>query len=365
MARYYTEVINLDWLSYSGRLVMTDIERATFAQMNAPANCSIKEFPGTNIFKKRHIVYNEGGDKLATLLTYPYSRIVHGETLFIEIANKWLYVGFEPIRQFLQQCHEHTFANLSRIDICADFNPTPEQVQIIDGLQAGTAYVQGKREGSMFHTYTQQKRVGRAPKCMSWGSPATQIKFKLYNKTLEIHPTDPNGRVWCSKPYIESQWVLNGLDPRNVWRLEVSINNASTLEWRGQHLTWDTIADPATYTSLFYDLVATRFVIRANEGHENKRYDKILPFLHIPTDDHSRVHKAAPEDARKHTDHVATIRALVKELDRPEVQANARVALPLIDTLAQIVKATHLEAYLSAVVGKPLDDYFTDYLDKM
>lgn len=364
MPRYIPQLINLDWLSYSGRLVMTDIERATAPQMEQPPRYSLQEFSGTNIFKRRHILYNEGGDKIATLLTAPYSRIVHGETIFIEVANKWLYCGYDYIRDLIQQVHEHTFANLSRIDICCDFNPTSEQAHIIDSLQAGTAYIQGKREGSMFHTYHQEERVGRHAKCMSWGSPATQIKFKLYNKTLEIHPTDSMGRVWCSKPYIESAWLMNGLDPKNVWRLEVSIMNASTLDWRGKHIAFDTINDPQTLAELYYDLVSTRFVIRANEGHQNKRYDTILPFLNIPTNEHSRISKAPAHESRNRTDHVATIRALVKELDRPEVKAAPAVAIPLLDTLAQIVKTTRLDAYLAAVIGKPLEDYFNDYLNQ-
>lgn len=363
MPYFRPQIINLDWLSFSGKMPLTDIERATEPAMYSPPAHTLQHMTGTNIFKDRWLLFNEGGDKVATLLTRPHSKIIDSNTLYMEIANKWLYTGYSHIPAIMQQAHEYCYSNLSRVDICCDFNPNRQQREIIDALQAGRAYVQGKREGSMFHRYDRQKRVERVPKCMNWGQPATQIKWKLYDKTLEIHPTDSNGRTWCSKPYIETMWRENGLDPKNVWRLEVSMMTASTLEWNNRHLTWEDITTPQTLYALFYDLYSTRFVIRANEGHENKRYDKILPFLDIRGGDSQRIHKAPATEARTATDHVATIRALVRELERPETKASRAVAMPLLDALAAIASNTKLTAYLTACIDMPFDEYCTQYLD--
>lgn len=365
MPHYAHQVTNCDWLSFSVRMVLTDAERLEGIQMKCPpAYTLIQQKTGTNQFKQRAILYNEAGDKVLTLLWQPHSKIIADNTLFVEVANRWLYAGFNPL-PLLDEIHLYTFGSLSRFDIATDFNPTPRQQQVIAMLTAGTAYVQGKREGSLFHDFHQGKTVERQARQLAWGNPQTNIKFKLYNKTKEITEVDDKGRTWCNKPYIKDNWLVNGLNlSKDVWRLEVSIQSASTHQWRGEKLDM-AIYDPAAYTPLFYDLAATRFVIRKNEGHDNKRYDHILDFLDIPDTDHYRLRRLDPKSEQHHTDHAATLRNIMKQLEREETKVNERIAMSLLSTAENIVEAASLQGYFLRATGQTFDQWKVHYIREL
>lgn len=359
------QLTNCDWLSFSVHMVMTDAERLEGVHMNCPHSYTLlPQKTGTNQFKQRAILYNEAGDKVLTLLWQPHSNIIAPDTLFVEVANRWLYSNFDPL-PLLLQIHNFTFGSLSRFDIATDFNPTTRQQQVIAMLTAGTAYVQGKREGSQFHDFKQGQIVERQARQLSWGSPQTNIKFKLYNKTKEITEVDEQGRQWCNKPYIRDYWQLNGLvTNRDVWRLEVSISSASTYQWRGEKLGLS-IYDPAQYTPLYYDLVATRFVVRKNEGHTNKRYDHILDFLRITESEHYRLRRLDPATEQKHTDHAATLRNVIKQLEREETKCNQTIALSLLYTAKNIVDAANLQGYFLRSTGSSFEQWAADYLETL
>lgn len=357
----HTQITNCDWLSFSVRMKLSDYELATRPKFNIPQGYILQHYSGTNLYKQRAILYTENGDKVLTLLYEPHSRIICRDSLFVEVANRLLYTNFDYILDLLQHLHDWTWQSLSRFDIATDFNPTDSQFHIIDMLQSGSAYVSGKREGSMFHDYQQGDKINRIARCLSWGSKYSDVKFKLYNKSKEIFETDDKGRQWCNKPYIHSMWLSNGLDPKQVWRLEVSIMGAASYQWHGQKLSWN-ITHPAEYHELFYDLYTTRFQIRANQGHQYKRYDKLLDFLQVPADiDKERLRKADPEAPQKHTDHAATIRNLMKELERPETQCNRIIVSTLLDALKTTISAANLESYFQRSMGKGFDEWSEDY----
>lgn len=361
MPRPVIQITNCDWLSFSCCMPLTDEERRNGLVLQQPDGYKLLEQKsGTNLFKRRALLFNDMGDKILTLLWEPYSNIIKSDNVFVEISNRLLYTGYKHIPELLNKLHFNYFSSLSRLDLCTDFNPTKSQSAVIDMLQNGKAYIQGKREGSMFHDFKQGQYINRTPRQLSWGSPATLVKFKLYNKSLEIHSLDAKGRTWCNKPYIESMWRLNGLNPDNVWRLEVSIMSSSTQQWRGEKLDWTT-AQPENYTPLFYDLVATRFVVRKNEGHTHKRYDTILPFLDIPDTAHYRLRKADPKQEQKHTDHAATLRNLMKELDRPEVQCNKPIAASLLGSVQTLLDTAKLHGYFYRAIGKNFDEWCENY----
>lgn len=335
--------------------------------METPAGFSITEFVGTNMYKHRAIVYDPRGDKVATLLWQPHSKIIAQNSMLVEVANPLLYSGeFLRIRDLLQQIHPHTWQSLSRLDIATDFQPSVAQWQIIDMLATGSVYVQGKRDGNMWHNYDSAGQyVARTPRQLAWGAAKSQIKWKLYNKTKEIHETSTDGRTWCTKPYITECWRNAGFRPdTDTWRLEVSIMGSGQLQWHGLRLSWDTIADPDTLTALYYDLYATRMTMRINQGHTNKRYDKEVEFLTTPEQDISRIRKADPAKEQTHVAYAPTIRNLVKEIERPEVAANPAIHRPLLGTLEHIVTTAGLRGYFAAMVGKDIFKYVDEYLEK-
>lgn len=355
-------VVNCDWFSFSVLLAMSDVERlAGHATLNCPDGFQMLEFSGTNIYRRRVLVFDSAGDKLLTLLLEPYSKIISSFSMFVEVANPCLYRGFSWVLDFLDNVHAYSFQSLSRFDVCVDFNPNVQQISVLDGLQDASMYVAGKREGSMFYDYVMptsggmQKRVAR---CLSWGSKQSNIKWKLYNKSLEIYSYDTNGRRWCEKPYIESTWIANGLDCDNVWRLEVSIVSAAGYQWRDGKIGWS-MHDPNNYIPFFWDIYQYRFVVRANQGHKCRKWDTIVPFLEIPDPDHAlRVRPIEPMGTTKPSvDHAASLRACMQQLEKPETQASRIHTDIWLRAAEEIIYNAHLEGYFYRTYDKTFDEY--------
>lgn len=360
-------LINSDWLSFSVLLPLAEEEQARGILLNCPDRHTLTEYPGTNLYKKRFILYNEHGEKVLTLLHSPHSKIIAANSLFVEVANKWLYChSFDPLA-LLEKVHSFSWQSLSRLDLAADFNPTIKQQDVIDGLAFGSLYVGGKRSGSMFHdfTLTAAERTQRVPRCLSWGSPQTDIKWKLYNKTKEIYERAPSGVIYCTKPYIAANWRKNGLDPANVWRLEVSIMGASGYERDGVALAHQHGIDPTLYTPLFYDLYKNRFQVHLNEGHKQKRDDKLVSFLRIPPGERYRIRKCDPKNEQHHTDHANTLRCLMEQLNKPEVKAYPELAAELLQTTESVILLASLHGYFFHATGLPWQAWKSQYIDKL
>lgn len=362
------QLTNCDWLSFSVLMTLTEEEKAGQPVLTEPPGFILVEQQGTNMYKRRAILYTSDGDKLLTLLWQPHSRIIKGNSLFVEVANPLLYNGrYTSALDLLEQIHPYTWQSLSRLDIATDFQPTLSQSKVIDMLQAGSVYVQGKRDGTMWMQYNNAaKYVTRTPHQLTWGNKQSQITWKLYNKSKEIFEHTPDGRTWCNKPYIAEAWRLAGMEAnRDTWRVEVSIMSSGQLQWTGRRLSWDTVTDTDTLTRLFYDLYSTRMKMRLNEGHDNKRYDTVIDFLELPTTDPtSRIQKAAPASSPERVAYAPVIRSLVQQLERPEVQINEDVNQPLLASLIHICNTAGLRGYFARCVGMELDEWTEEYTTK-
>lgn len=354
-------LINLDWLSFSVILAYTEEERIfQHANLYQPNGIRLVECDsGTPQYRRRVLVITEKGDKLLTLLLEPYAKIIHPQSMFIEVANSNLYddCGVDWLLDLIETIHPYSFQSLSRIDIAADFRPTIDQYDIIKQLADGTAYVQGKGDGAMFHRFRRPTgRVEREPKQIGWGSKHSAIKWKLYNKSLEITETDTAGRVWCTKPYIPEAWRAAGIpEDGDVWRLEMSLTGASSYEWRGDKIGWD-ITDRTKFESIYWDMLRTRFTIRANEGHACRKNDTPLHLLSIP-ERTSRIRKRIGDGDPLHTEYAATLRAVIKELERPEVYANPAMRDVWLSTARSTVSLGHLDGYFLRAFGRSFEEY--------
>ena len=360
------EIVSCDWFSFSVLLPLTDDEKLQGVSLSCPVGYTLKEYGGTNIYRRRFMLFNEFGEKSLTLLLEPYSKLIKPNSMFVEIANRLLYRDFSFVLDLLAAIHNYTFQSISRYDVCCDFNPSVHQWQVIEWLQDGGAYVTGKREGAMFYDYIipdsggLQKRVAR---CLSWGSKQSNIRWKLYNKSLEITELNDKGVVFCTKPYIRDMWVKNGLDPENVWRLEVSIMGAASYQWRGEKLNWS-CHEIAFYTPFFWDIYAYRFVIRANQGHKNRGHDEVLPFLSVQNGDHYRLKKCEPRNEVFHTDHAVTLRACMKELERDEVKVYQDMAEIWLSTAQEVITLANLEQFFLNCWGVPFDKFKQQYYNQ-
>lgn len=354
-------LINLDWLSFSVILAYTEEERIfQHANLHQPKGIRLVECDsGTPQYRRRVLVITEKGDKLLTLLLEPYAKIIHPQSMFVEVANANLYdtIGVDWLLDLIETIHLYSFQSLSRLDIAADFQPTTDQYDIIKQLAAGTAYVQGKGDGAMFHRFRRPTgRVEREPKQIGWGSKHSAIKWKLYNKSLEITEKDPAGRVWCTKPYIPEAWSSAGIPvDGDVWRLEMSLTGASSYDWRGEKLGWD-ITERAKFEAIYWDMIRSRFTIRANEGHACRKNDTQLHLLSIP-ERTSRIRKRIGDGDPLHTEYAATLRAAIKEIERPEVSANPAMLSAWLDVAASTITHGNLGGYFYRAFGRSWEDY--------
>ena len=361
-------LINIDWLSFSVILAYTEDERLfQHAELNQPQGVKLVECDsGTPQYRRRVLVVSEQGDKLLTLLLEPYARIIHPQSMFVEVANAQLYddMGVDWLLDLLENIHAYSFQSLSRLDICADFLPTSDQYTLIKQLAAGTAYVQGKRDGAMFHQYRRPNGpVERVPKQIGWGGKNSSIKWKLYNKTLEITEVDSDGHRWVTKPYIPEAWRAAGIpDSGDVWRLEMSLTGASSYDWRGEKLGWH-MTDRRAFEPMYWDMLTSRFTIRANEGHACRKNDTQL-YLLTPPERTSRVRRREAQGSQLHADYATTLRAAVKELERPEVAANAAIRNAWLNAARTTINLGHLEGYFLRSMGRSFEEYASDIINQ-
>lgn len=364
--------INLDWVAFSVLLVPSPREKDDHKfTLNDVSSLGFKviEYVGTNIYSRRAIVYADDGQKLLTLLFQPYSRIINYQSCLVEVANpllysrylqfdgKW-YGGLLWVPELLQALHSYTFQCLSRIDIAADFPLTSERAAMVHQFTTDEVYVQRYRDGVSFHSFQAIKgtRVRRVPRQLSWGSKYSNIKWKLYNKSLEVLEYEKVGDKviqHCNKQYIVDKWVECGWDVHNVWRLEVSICPMEKYKFHDRTLQFHDLANWFTITDLYTCLYQTKFVCRLNEGHEDRSNDKRVYLLgNLGTTDRLQVRESVSEKVV--AEYVNGLRAAMSQLQKPEVVINRQMRNLWVATAINVVKVGHLEGYFHNTYGYPV-----------
>lgn len=357
------QVVSLDWLAYSVTLALSYTERATgHATLTAPPGYTLVECKhGTPQYKRRVLLLDAQGDKVATLLLEPHSSIINPQDMYVEVANSHLYRvgGAQDVRAIVQECHESAFRSLSRIDVACDFQPDTHQRAVIDGLERTDFYVQGKRAGCQFHEYTLPSgggKVTKAPIQLSWGSKASSVKWKLYNKSLEITECDDQGHTWCTKPYIPRRWAAAGMGSSGVWRLEMSLTGASSYDWHGDKVGWPLI-EGERWTEFYYDLLASRFVIRENQGHACRKNDRVVQLIEDRGHDHERLREREGAGDKESVDFASTLRAMVKELERPEVAYTPTIRDTMLTATYDLLNHAHLHGYFLRTMGQTFEEW--------
>lgn len=258
-------LINCDWFAFS-------IKIRNFKAAALPEGFEVEYLPGNNIFNQRAI-YRCRGAKVLTTLCQPKSKILPRDLMLCEVANRWLYDRME-LRGILDTLYPTwRFSNISRVDICADFELTDELRGVILGLSEGRYYVGGKKLGVTFYEETKK----REPYCMNFGSVQSSVKWKLYNKTKEIAATSPV----CSKPYIKSQWKQVGFDCSRVWRLEVSFHGERFRDDVGNRIGLDDMYNTPLLRAIFAEFYKFRFQVK-ERGHTRKVNDRAVSFIDLP-----------------------------------------------------------------------------------
>lgn len=265
--------VNCDWLSFSVRV---DV----YSPVTAPQGMRVESLCGTNIFRERYILYDASGAKVLTFCCNPFSPAIPDVIGSVQIANPFLYNPNSGwLESLLPNLKRATFNGLSRWDICCDFVPTDAEFKTVRKLTEGSQYVSAKSAGSIFwHSETYKEHDVRMAHCLSWGSPSSSVKVKLYNKSLEI---DAIHRERCTKPYILEEWEYHLPDITKVWRLEFSITDCNQIAFDGRRLLFSDAFDSNVLCRVFAELKRKSFVVRMNQGKRkgHKNEDTIVNFL--------------------------------------------------------------------------------------
>ena len=319
---------------------------------------------GTAVWDFRAILWNQYGEKVCTVLAKPKSTsFLHVRAGLIEIANEWLYhgIGVGGVLDLVHWSASFTVTGLSRLDLCMDFQPSPEQVDIIKGLSEKRYYVVGKQNrvefcGSVSEPWANPVWNEFCPYQQSWGHKTTQVKWKLYYKSKELRD---NGGGWFDKPYIVDCWRKAGIDENNAWRLEVSLVDCNSLILDGNPITYARWVEDmeSIYTSLYVG----RFKVRVKEGHKDKTNDKELRFLPIDTAARTRCKHYEPATGR--SARVSLLRSLVKYGEKEEVFMDEVSSRALCEHVERIVMNDDLERYFKEMTGKTLGQWTKEMVD--
>lgn len=360
-------VINIDWLAFSVRLANSAIvDYGADIEFAEPPGCKLFEATPTNMYKRRVIVYKDGA-KLLTLLADPYSKIIKRDCVLVEVANQCLYGDLSWVMPLLYNIAPCTMVGFSRLDICADFERKGKAGDIINGLRKEDIYVMGKRDGSMFFSADYGEKVNRSPHCYSWGSKHSSIKWKLYNKSLEIMEIAKLGdgtetRI-CNKPYIQDMWRENGFDVDNMWRLEVSITDANKYRFEGKTLEWELCQSRDLFEELFNSLYMTRFQTRKNQGHKDRRNDEQVWLLgEKPVVDRVRIRE--PKNTQTIVEYANGLNYAMKQLQQPEVIMNIAAQDVWLRTLQDIADVGKLRPYFYETYGTTLENFVNIYQNR-
>lgn len=345
-------ILSTDWMAVSLRL-LDDVGQA-------PRGHTWVEYDGgTNVWGKRRILFNRFGERVLTLLSSPKSSIHDGNAALVEVSNEWLYhgLGVDGCLKLLKRCVPVSYTGISRLDLACDFVPSAEQMAVIEGLANGSMYVAGKRSGSGFWSVNNddwlpnQWRGRKIPHCISWGHKTSDVKWKLYYKSKELH--DAAGGTWFDKPYIVDKWRANDMDVNNVWRLEVSIKHGNKLDYNGEPISLDTWRENATL--LWHSLYRSRFVVRKNEGHADKRNDEPVYFLPSYEGGATKCHVYEGETV--HNARIGLLRKLVQSCDAEEVYLDEPTRQDVVAMVKGIVKRDGLRHYFRGMVGCDVSEW--------
>ena len=340
---------NLDWLSFSMRA--SDVKgelggKIALQPFTDDEYTFVVADRGTQQFEHRGFLLSTPSKaRLFTILWCPFSRVIDSRILFVEVDNCLLYENsWYEVVPVLQRLRPMTFSNLSRVDICIDYNPDGDQSNILKGLADGSLYVKGKRTSVIWF---ESQRTERVPFCYSFGDKSSAFKFKVYNKTKEITIVNRDGTIDYTKPYIVDCWKLSGLDVSNVWRWEVSMTSISSQSCNGISLSLDMLAQKEMYAPLAVSLYQHKFEIKEKSTNLNKSRDIKRPLLVFDTDTPKYLKYKTP-DTRRNYSATTLINKWMMQLTEEGQLIDANTFDMLASTIYQCVTSAGVQGWFGA-----------------
>lgn len=220
------------------------------------------------------------GEEFLEVQQIPCSSILQPRSLIIKVCNRFLYSRgmWHCLNSFLDT-HKIQVLNISRVDICADFNkfhnglhPITLIKQFLNselrhiGRGIGNAHFNhfAKKEGKYSKSYLNYTGL-------NFGSNESAARAYLYNKSFELLTVK-------DKPYIRQLWKESGLTDTkdtNVWRLEISIKSKGMAfkdkdTGEKYQINKDKLTDTCEIATIFHTFAHSLFsFIKNREGITN------------------------------------------------------------------------------------------------
>lgn len=347
--------INLDWLQYT---VLTAEEDPL---LSCPDGYRLEVMQGNNIFRNRAFLIDGQGRKVLTLLWLPYSRVLNSRLMSVQVANEFLY-SRDIVRSFelVQSIVSCVFNSIGRFDLCIDFEMNQRIMSNLKHLNSGHLYVQRKKEGSVWwHDGERNEHFRKLLHCLSWGSKASEIKVKIYDKSREQGTS--NGQE-PEKPWIVDEWRNNNLDIANMWRLEFSLSGAGELQYNDEKISLEMLQNEEWCISVLIDLYMTRFVTRVNQGKRggHKTGDKRVYILDLPREGEHLSWKEIADVNHVPINAVVLLRSLMRGLDNPATMCNRHVFMSYANTITSVVHMHQMERYFEQMFGSKVESYLAE-----
>lgn len=337
-------LVSCDWFALSCVLDAPRGDRS----LRVPPSWSVVQMSATAVWADRFFVMDNNGNKVATILCTPRTPKMDERRCIVQVANRWLYHdGFHAIVEQLLCCLPMVPTGLNRVDLCCDFEMTRKLWHTLARLAAGSAYVKALRSGVVWWQdvagLSDEGGTIRVPHCLSWGGKESILKWKVYYKWLELHQAPPEDK----KEYIQDMWRSVGFDEKRVWRCEVSVCGSNSLVGAdGKAISPMKWFDDKV--SIFSNVYADKFVVRAKQNHKDKRNDDVLQFLDVVGG--KMLWQARPQASCDESDPEVRIACkLWKELQSFDVQANDLLLWNVKNSLEQLCERPFVVNMLSKV----------------
>lgn len=347
--------VNIDWLQFSVHLKEAEPE------IMCPDGYRLELCQGNNIFEHRALVFDGRGAKFMTLLWRPYSKVLPTNLMTCQVANEFLYMSGMGIKwafETLTQIVDCTFNAVGRLDICCDWEASERRIAFLNHLNSGHYYAQHKSEGACWW-HERGDYHKKELHCLNWGSPKSEIKVKIYNKSREQGLIN-NPAAQPDKPWIVEEWKQNEMNISKVWRLEFSLAGAGQLRYQGKPITLANVQDEEWLMNVFFDMYCHRFITRINagkrSGHHNN--DPRVYLLNLPA--RPNIIKWADPQGNDYElpAAITLLRSMMRQIDNPAIMAARPTFEDYANTICNIIRDYHLEGYFRRTYDMDSQTYF-------
>jgi len=209
------KIYNLDWLQFSAFIDPIEWDSMISKSIFKLIKCDYS----TRHFRTIKEIWDIRQNKRIAVITYhPHSNALNKKLAIVKIDNWLLYQNY--IINYLTDMIttlDIQFNNLSRIDICCDFNKIDYRnihpAKFIKSFLSGYYVKLRKSKGQVY--FEQGENLDF--QYLKFGSGKSRVCSYIYNKTKELDQV-------TNKPHIRDVWKKYGLNGE-IWRAEFRIQN--------------------------------------------------------------------------------------------------------------------------------------------